>query len=246
MEQCPSKLAWWTALEYAGLPELKALLASGFSVDTRNYIGDTALQAVLRNRRQENVDVIKLLLAHGARVNDPDPISLQPLYLAIKAGWAASVVQDVLDHGVDLVHVLRCHPDLLNRAVRNSNPSVVEVLLDAGVDPNTPGGDGRSALDVALRNATASALLLIQKGADVHHVELGESKLFLAVRQAKPDAMLALLARGADPCFVSQEGVSVLDHALPDYQDTIRAAIEQRRLEQVTPAARAADRCRRI
>ncbi|GIG65760.1 ankyrin repeat domain-containing protein [Phytomonospora endophytica] len=81
---------------------------------------------------------------------------------------------------------------------------IVGTLLDAGADPNAPGGSGTSPL---LRTAYETwgqvpeiMRLLLAAGADRDAVGFGTSPLFAAVSWHNEPAVAVLLAAGADPC----------------------------------------------
>jgi hypothetical protein len=63
---------------------------------------------------------------------------------------------------------------LLNRAVEGGNLAVIEAVLDAGAEVNTPGKDGRRPLGIAVAAGREDVVaLLIERGADPTLVDVG-------------------------------------------------------------------------
>jgi ankyrin repeat protein len=85
---------------------------------------------------------------------------------------------------------------------------MIEILLDAGADPNTMLAHGETALMLAARTGSVAAIdVLIARGAEVDAREAlrGTTPLMWAAAYANPDAVRALLAHGAD--FSATSGV---------------------------------------
>ena len=88
----------------------------------------------------------------------------------------------------------------LIQAVKAGRPDAVRTLLDHGADPNSPQGDGATALHhAAHRNDLEAARLLTEAGADVTAAnELGATPLWLAARNGSAAMVSHLLEAGAD------------------------------------------------
>ena len=88
----------------------------------------------------------------------------------------------------------------LIQAVKTGRPDAVRALLDHGADPNSPQGDGATALHhAAHRNDLEAARLLTEAGADVTAAnELGATPLWLAARNGSAAMVSHLLEAGAD------------------------------------------------
>lgn len=84
----------------------------------------------------ENNESVRRLLDGGLPVNARHPQSGQTLLLLAAAVDAADIVSLLLDRGADLQAVDRTGAGPVTRAVRGVQPSVLEVLLRCGADPN--------------------------------------------------------------------------------------------------------------
>jgi ankyrin repeat protein len=110
----------------------------------------TPLHIALTERR---VDVVKLLIAHGADVRARDSIGRSPLTVAIT--YCPQAIELLLASGVEINEQTRFGPPLLAaaryqwlyRGVRERE-NAVKILLGKGADPNTRDSDGRTALMV--------------------------------------------------------------------------------------------------
>ncbi|GEM_PF-1293853 len=138
------------------------LLEKGVNPNTRLVFGGsltppgigavtmTPLHVALAERR---VDVVKLLVAHGADVRARDSIGRSPLTVAIT--YCPQAIELLLASGVDINEQTRFGPPLLAaaryqwlyRQVRERE-NAVKILLGKGADPNTRDSDGRNALMV--------------------------------------------------------------------------------------------------
>lgn len=138
---------------------LEHLINKGFSVQDFLF---AAIEA-------RDLDAVKRLVEHyGADVNQ---ISLAPI-AAIPLGWAASIgdydiVSYLLNHGASVnCSDPRPFPPICSAG---GNTNIIMLLLNAGADINTQGGQGRwSALHVAASNGDSDAArFLVQRGIDV-------------------------------------------------------------------------------
>ena len=108
----------------------------------------------------------------------------------------------------------------LQEALRH--PDIVEVLLEAGADPNIHFKDGKTALfDVAMSfrvHECEVTLLLLQHGADPNlaYTETGMTPLILAALAASIDLVKVLLEHGADVTQATHAGKTVLDMVADD------------------------------
>lgn len=126
---------------------LKYLLSKGANIETRSHDGLTPLLAALDEKRgagQWNKEAVRLLLKEGANVNALSQIEL--------GNWEAENIKccspntsalDLAKNPVDFKLLIAAgadttlSPGLIMSNVRNwMIPEAIEVLLDAGLDPN--------------------------------------------------------------------------------------------------------------
>ena len=100
----------------------------------------------------------------------------------------------------------------LVEAARSGNAEAVRALLSSGTDPNTRGGDGKTALMLAAEKGRAGAVqVLLESGAkpDVQTLQ-GTTALGLAARNHHGETVRLLLRAGASPKLKDTHGVTAL------------------------------------
>jgi cytohesin len=107
--------------------------------------GDSLESAVKEN----NVELIEILLNKGADPNTPTQNGMTPLELAIRNG-NADVVQLLIDFGADPQQEgQRSRMTPLHKAVAGGSTDVIDVLLANGADPFAVDLEGTSPVDLA-------------------------------------------------------------------------------------------------
>lgn len=97
----------------------------------------------------------------------------------------------------------------LSWAARMDTPSMLTTLLDGGVDPSTRNTVTRSGalVDALMAERPENVTVLIDRGVDVDMVDrTGNTAMHQAAKINQPDAILELLAAGADPTLVNAQG----------------------------------------
>ena len=173
--------------EYAPYPAIiEALLESGAHVNTRDpYEDDTPLHEILSAQRLDHaikMAIVNILLQYGADIHATNARQQTPLHVAtfvssdamqddapiVKALLDLGANPDVQDNrGNTALHniVLRGHKNLKRQE------KVVQMLLNKGASPNRADHKNRVPLLYAvMRDSTAIARLLLERGANVNHV----------------------------------------------------------------------------
>ena len=129
------------AIERGDLKKVKELLAAGAPVDERNRGGQTPLMiAVMHNL----TPYFKALLMAGADVNAVDAVGESVMHYAGTHGTPL-IVQALLEKEPDLnVRNRQGEPPLMGALTAQ----VVELLLEAGADPDARRNDGLTLLDL--------------------------------------------------------------------------------------------------
>jgi len=135
---------------------VRKLLAHGADVRCNEKYGCPLERAASKG----NVDIMSLLLEHGAEVN---------CLAAMSGGFRTSALQNaaghghkkavelLLDNGADINFQSSSHSTALQGAIRRGHIPVAKLLLDRGADPNLPGS---FSLEIAQGNKTMTNLLL--------------------------------------------------------------------------------------
>ena len=209
-------------------------------VNAKDKGGYTPLCDAVRKGR---VEIVKILLDHGATVNTrANETGFTPLHLAAAAGDANVIrmllaksadrtVRDVfgatpLEHAVHLNQTLSVEAllppgaasqlaDLLSEAVVKGNAGMVAVLLDRGADVNARNKSASTPLhDAALKDRAEVAKVLLQHGADVRARNgYGGSPLHDAALAGATDVAELLLANKAEIDASDDSGATPLYQA---------------------------------
>jgi ankyrin repeat protein len=179
--------------------------------------GDTALHQAAYNG---HVEIVELLLAHGA---DPDAErgdGYRPIHLALMPNWKADVAADraraiadeLLSRGVRytvFIAALRGDRDFIQSALRSDRSLA-----------NEEDSCHRRPLSAAVeRGDRALAELLLEHGAQPNAAEAGAPRgtaLWTAVHKRRVDLVTLLLDHGADPNGAVESSGTPMDQARPD------------------------------
>jgi ankyrin repeat protein len=148
-----------------------------------------------------NLDVIKVLLKHGADIEQMDVYGKSPLHHACESHeLQLETVRFLLDHGANVN--FRSSPKLdfveynvtpLHSAMDNWQEGceeIVRLLLDRGADIDSKDSEKQSPLFLACRNQYHLGVvkLLLERGANVNHkTKVGGTPLFAAIESALTD-----------------------------------------------------------
>ncbi|KAF3189894.1 hypothetical protein TWF788_009881 [Orbilia oligospora] len=228
----------WTALFWAARNGhekiIEVLLGSGADYSIVSTDGDTALSVAAGQYRENQHNIVELLLDHSGA--DPNSVSSSGTVLALAASQGTEpTVKLLLDRGADPNSVSKDGKTALVSAASRYKDAeaIVKLLLDQGANPNSVSGDGETALVSAVsgyKGAKAVVKLLLDRGADPNSISKdGEIALVLAVSKFEgAEAIVKLLLdqdRGADPNSVSKDGKTALVSAVSIYVDAESYAV---------------------
>lgn len=144
IEQSGSKTQLFNAVKTGNLLSIKLLLVD----PNEKYFNKTILMTAAKYGQ---VEVVKLILAAGAKVNKKGKRNLTALILAAKHNHN-QIVKLLLDHQANIEQADRWDNTPLMLASDKGNHKIVELLLNAGADINKENFDEETALDIALYN----------------------------------------------------------------------------------------------
>ncbi|KAK4195491.1 ankyrin repeat-containing domain protein [Triangularia verruculosa] len=190
-------------IEKNDLLDILALLVErGATVNAQT---STGMSALMQGARQVNgVDILKLLLRHGANLELEDKDEHTSLYYALRGNNPATV-RLLLEHGANPDHInnsQKCYilPPFVHR------PDLLRILLEHGADPNLPTPTGFPPLMYAAGLMQDVSLeLLLEHGVAVDAMDetvrgewYGFTAVAMAVTFGTADAVRILAEHGAD------------------------------------------------
>jgi len=132
-------------------------------INVRDKDGNSPLHLAAKKGRLE---IVRLLLMHGADVNIKSKDLQTPLIVAAKAG-SVDVVRLLLEYHPDLTAKDDIGWAVLHLAIFENQGEIVELLLENGADVGMLGASGRTPLHcAAVREREDIVRLLLEKGAN--------------------------------------------------------------------------------
>ncbi len=123
-------------------------------------------------------------------------------------------VESFLSAGMDPNTTIADTPVIISAAIHCGQVGLLEILLEAGADPDAKDDDDRPALFHALLVAHEMAALLVEHGADVDaKFPDGATCLSVAAEEGNIEAVRFLLENDADPNVEDDEGLTPLMYA---------------------------------
>ena len=193
---------------------LQTIIKHGADVNATNKNNKTALMIAFRTR---NVDAVKVLLDAGANPNIADANGNTCLLNAVSLGCSKEVLQETFDHGSDLKAMNKDKETPLLIANRGGSLDFINILLNAGADPNIVSTEGNAFLHIAVLDGFSSEILqaAIDHGADVNATNRNsETALMVASEKVHIEAFKILLNAGADPNIKDASGAACIHKAV--------------------------------
>lgn len=140
-----SEIPFFQAIERDDNEAVRKLVKSGIDLKTRDERGNTALHVAVAGG---NLEIVRLLLENGAKVNAKNKEKLTPIWM-FEDGEDETLVKIfrlLIAKGADVNVLNEDKASLLMMACFDDNLEAVKILLEAGANPNLKDEDGETAL----------------------------------------------------------------------------------------------------
>jgi len=186
-------------------------LARGANANTKTSLMDRppSFSPLMFAAQAGNLDLIKLLVEHGAEVNAGALSGAPPLQFACMDG-KIETVNYLIEHGASLTNATAS----LCWAAWRGYSNIVVLLVEKGVPIDQSAGEVGTPLQRALQGGFVNiAAFLVKHGADIKKPEGGSTPLHNAVRFGSLEAVKFCLDAGADVNAKDSYGVTPLMYA---------------------------------
>ena len=208
------------ASQYNKLESMKYILSIWKNPDI--IISDTNSTPLGLNCLFGNIDIVKLLVEHGAKINGIDNYNI-PIIIAAKYGYT-EVVDYLLKQGAD-VNAASINQDGEQKGLKSSSVlmeaatagylDIVKLLIDNGANVNyqADGLNNDTALNCAARGSSRNIVeYLIKKGANINYQNAkGETPLIIAASWSQKYNIKVLLKHKANKGIKNKDGQTALD-----------------------------------
>nr|WCB86861.1 CPPV050 ankyrin repeat protein [Cooks petrelpox virus] len=176
-------------------------LLTNFATDIFNYV---------------DVEICKLLIEFKADFNIEDSYQRTLIFYAIKKS-NYELVKLLVEYGIDLTLKDNIYHSYLNvAALHSDDTSILELLINNGIDINTCNWIGRTPLHLFVIECNTKAVnILLSNGACIHVEDnYGKEPIYYAVSKHNDVITKLLLQYGANPNSGNERGSSLLNMAV--------------------------------
>ena len=188
---------------------LQAIIDHGVDVNAITKLNETALGLACVSKNESSINV---LLDAGANPIIANTVHGDTcLHIAVKYHCSKEVLQAIVDHGADVNAMNKENETALTLACVKENEGAINVLLNAGADPNIADAHGDTCLHTAVTHECSREVLqaIIDHGVDVNATnKINETALIIACVNKDEGAISVLLNASAD--------VNITDDAYDD------------------------------
>ncbi len=194
------------------------LLKNGADIHISNGLGESVLNVATNNGEGEyNADLVKVLLAHGVRLETKDADKNTALYSAISNGEnAITKLLVIAGANVNSQNNDKKKDTPLMKAADKDSEETVNLLLEKGANIRTVNQDGNTSLHFAAKKGTSRIVeIFITKGADVNSAnKKGLTPLHIAALNGHVNIVKILIGKGAKPGMKTLEAKTAMELAI--------------------------------
>lgn len=215
------------AIEQDDLDKVRALLDSGLSADTPIEYGESSETPLMKAAHEGTVEIAKLLLDRGAKVDAQDGERMTALERAVSDGHH-EVVALLLEAKANPNSVNKYMQSALSNAAAAGDLELTEMLLKAKAKPELPGLVLTPMMFAVFAGNGDLVRLLVRYGAEVNYAtkEYGQSALTSAITAGKPEMVALLIELGANVNQKTPDGDTPLKMAKNGDQDDVVAMLK--------------------
>jgi ankyrin repeat protein len=213
---------FWNAVAENDVQTVEEMLDNGYDVNQRNEVGYTPLITAVE---YEKLDVVKSLLSRGANPNLQTKNGVTALHIAAGAG-ALDIVYALIASSICEIEIRdpnkKGNTPLL-WATQKNHVEVVQVLLEAGANPEARNTDDDTAFMLALPRQHLEIVKIL-----IEHDIANEEKraLFLATLEGRSDDVRDILAGGCSPEITFQGWTPLFLAVLSGKTEVVRVLIK--------------------
>ena len=192
----------------------QAVICHSADVNATDKHNQTALMLACE---KGNNDAVNILLAAGADPNIADKDDDTSLHVAVTENSSKEILQALINQGADVNARNKTNVTAIMIAYKKGFTESLDVLLNAGGNPNIAGSICFRSLHDAITRCYNKEVLqvLINHGADVNATNKNnETALMTACWMENIDAINVLLKAGADPNIAGGNGFRCLHDAV--------------------------------
>jgi hypothetical protein len=192
------------AVKAGNLVAVRHFIEVGTSVNMSDPTEDTIPTALHRCVKEGYIKMAQLLIQHGVNMSPVNHFGETPLHNAIGGELEEIWARLLVDAGADICASTTAGGTILSWATTCGKISTVQLLLERGAIPTTPGWRGNTLLHISLRCVPASRSaaklgLLLEAGLNIESTnDFGETPLHYAAKFGRDDCVFQLLQRGAN------------------------------------------------